>query len=327
MGIDRTKDDRFICIGVQSTVSAESRCTSAATPGSFAVIAPRQRDFLYQVDHLGGRWVMRTNWNAPNYRLMALADGTAWGDRTKWRDMVAHDPKVFIDDYALFYGFTAINERSGGLKRLRTLTAAGKSNFIASDEPAYAMSLGTNAEPGTDWLRYTYNSLTTPTRTFEVNAKTGERRLLKENPAPGYVAANYVTERVWVPARDGKVRIPVSVVYKKGFKRDGAAAMLQYAYGSYGSSSDPTWSPSVTSLLDRGMVYALAHIRGGQEMGRSWYDDGKMFAKKNTFTDFIDVTRYLVAQKYAAKDRVAARGRQRGRAVDGGGREHGARGL
>ncbi len=308
MGIDRTKDDRFICIGVQSTVSAESRCTSAAAPGSFTVIAPRQRDFLYQADHLGGRWVIRTNWDAPNYRLMTLADGTAWGDRTKWRDMVAHDPKVFIDGYELFDSFTAINERSGGLKRLRTLNATGKSNFIASDEPAYAMSLGTNAESATDWLRYAYTSQTTPTRTYEVNAKTGARKLLKENPAPGYVAANYVTERVWVPARDGKARIPVSLVYKKGFKRDGSAAMLQYAYGSYGASMDPAWSPSVTSLLDRGMVYALAHIRGGQDMGRSWYDDGKMFNKVNSFTDFIDVTRALVAQKYAAKDRVAAQG-------------------
>ena len=308
MGIDRTKDDRFICIGVQSTVSAETRCTAAANPGTFTVVAPRQRDFLYNADHNGGRWVVRTNWNAPNYRLMTLPDAKPLGDRSAWTDMVPHSKDVFIDGFELFDGFTAINERSGGLKRLRTLTASGKSSFIASDEPAYAMSLGVNAEAATDWLRYTYTSLTTPTRTYEVNAKTGARKLLKENPAPGYNAADYVTERVWVPARDGRARVPVSLVYKKGFKRDGSAAMLQYAYGSYGISSDPAWSPTVVSLLDRGMVYALAHIRGGQEMGRSWYDDGHMFAKKNTFTDFIDVTEYLVAQKYAAQDRVAAQG-------------------
>jgi oligopeptidase B len=308
MGLGRTKSDKFICFYMQSTVSNEQRCTPAASPGEFTILAPRQRDFRYTADHLGGKWVIRTDWDAPNYRLMTLADGTPWGDRTKWRDLVAHDPKVFIDSYELFDGFTAINERSGGLKRLRTLTTAGKSNFIASDEPAYAMSIDVNAEPATDWLRYTYTSLTTPTRTYEVNAKTGERKLLKENPAPGYNAADYVTERVWVPSRDGKVRVPVSLVYKKGFKRDGTAAMLQYAYGSYGISSDPAWSPTVVSLLDRGMVYALAHIRGGQDMGRNWYDDGKMFAKKNTFTDFIDVTEYLVAQKYASKDRVAALG-------------------
>lgn len=308
MGIQRTKDDKFICIGVQSTVSNEQSCTSAAKPGNFTVLAPRAREFQYQADHNAGRWVIRTDWNAPNYKLMTLSDGKAWGDRTAWADFVPVSDKVFIDGFELFDGFTAINERSDGLKRLRTLTADGKSSFIASDEPAYAMSLGLNAEPATDWLRYSYSSLTTPTRTYEVNARTGERKLLKENPAPGYVAANYVTERVWVPARDGKVRVPVSIVYKKGFKRDGTAAMLQYAYGSYGISSDPAWSPTVVSLLDRGMVYALAHIRGGQDMGRAWYDDGKMFNKKNTFTDFIDVTEYLVAQKYAAKDRVAALG-------------------
>jgi oligopeptidase B len=308
MGIQRTKDDKYICIGVQSTVSNEQSCTTAAAPGSFKVLAPRMREFRYQADHNAGRWVIRTDWNAPNYKLMTLADGKGWGDRTAWADFVPVSDKVFIDGFELFDGFTAINERSDGLKRLRTLTADGKSSFIASDEPAYAMSLGLNVEPSTDWLRYSYSSLTTPTRTYEVNARTGERKMLKENPAPGYVAANYVTERVWVPARDGKTRVPVSIVYKKGFKRDGTAAMLQYAYGSYGYSTDPAWSPTVVSLLDRGMVYALAHIRGGQEMGRAWYDDGKMFNKKNTFTDFIDVTEYLVAQKYAAKDRVAALG-------------------
>lgn len=308
MGLERTKDDKFICIVVESTVSNEQRCTSAANPGSFAVLAARQREFRYTADHLGGRWVVRTDWNAPNYRLMTLADGKPWGDRAAWSEFVPVSKDVFIDSFELFNGFTAINERSGGLKRLRTLTNAGKSDFVASDEPAYAMSMSVNPEPDTDWLRYTYSSLTTPTRTYEVNAKTGERKLLKENPAPGYVAATYTTERVWVPARDGKTKVPVSLVYKKGFKRDGTAAMLQYAYGSYGISTDPAWSPTVVSLLDRGMVYALAHIRGGQEMGRAWYDDGKMFNKKNTFTDFIDTTEYLVAQKYAAKDRVAALG-------------------
>jgi oligopeptidase B len=308
MGIGRSKSNKYICIAVQSTVSNEQRCALASKYAPFEIIAPRVREFRYTADHLNGRWVVRTDWNAPNYRLMTLADGKPWGDRTAWVDMVPHSTDVFIDRMELFDGFTAINERSGGVKRLRTLTTAGKSSFIASDEPAYAMSLGQNEEPGTDWLRYSYTSLTTPTRTYEVNAKTGERRLLKENPAPGYVATNYVTERVWAPARDGKTRVPVSLVYKKGFVRDGSAAMLQYAYGSYGNSTDPAWSPTVVSLLDRGMVYAIAHIRGGQDMGRSWYDNGKMFAKMNTFSDFIDVTRHLVAQKYASKDRVAALG-------------------
>ncbi|MFM6988244.1 MAG: prolyl oligopeptidase family serine peptidase, partial [Arenimonas sp.] len=194
------------------------------------------------------------------------------------------------------------------LLRLRTLAADGKSAFVASDEPAYTMGLNVNAEPGTDWLRYAYTSLTTPNTVYEVNVKTGERRLLKRDPVlGGYNPDDYVTERLWATARDG-TRIPVSVVYKKGFKKDGKAALLQYAYGSYGSSTDPRFSIINVSLLDRGMVYAIAHIRGGQEMGRAWYDQGKLLNKTNTFTDFIDVTRFLVKEGYAAKDRVAAYG-------------------
>jgi oligopeptidase B len=307
LGLTRTASDKYVCITMQSTVSNEERCTSAAAPGDFFTIAPREREFRYGADHIGDHWVIRTNWNAPNYKLMRVADRDVAAGRARWTDFVPHSPDVFIEGFDLFDGFTAIEERSGGNKRLRLLTNAAKSSFVASDEPAYAMGLDVNREPDTDWVRYRYNSLTTPSRVYEVNARTGERRLLKETPAPGYNAANYVTERVWAPARDG-TRIPVSLVYRKGFKRDGTAAMLQYGYGSYGLSMDPAWSPTTVSLLDRGMVYAIAHIRGGQEMGRAWYDQGHLLNKKNSFTDFIDVTRYLVGQGYAAKDRVAALG-------------------
>ena len=222
--------------------------------------------------------------------------------------MVPHSNDVFVEDFALFDGFTAIEERSGGLKRLRTLAADGESDFVASDEPAYTMRLGMNAEPDTQWLRYDYTSLTTPSTTYEVNPATGERKLLKRTPVlGGYDSANYVTERLWATARDG-AKIPVSIVYRKGFEPDGTTALLQYAYGSYGSSTDPAFNPAIVSLLDRGMAYAIAHIRGGQEMGRAWYDDGHLMNKKNSFTDFIDVTRHLVGKGYAAKDRVAAMG-------------------
>jgi oligopeptidase B len=307
MQLNRTQSDRFVCIFLHSTVATEQRCAPAAAPASFAVIAPRLRDHLYEADHLGGGWVIRTNWDAPNYRLMTLADASPLGDRSLWKAFVPTRPDVFIDGFNLFDSFTAIEERSGGVKRLRVLTKAGKSSFVASDEPAYAMWLESNPEPSTTRLRYTYDSLTTPTLTYEIDTATGKRTLLKTAPVIGYDASQYVTERVWAPARDG-TKIPVSLVYKKGFKRDGTAAMLQYAYGSYGNSTDPYLSLTTVSLLDRGMVYAIAHIRGGQEMGRAWYDDGHLFHKKNSFTDFIDVTRYLVAQKYAAKDRVAAQG-------------------
>lgn len=317
MGIGRTTDDKYICITVSSTVSAEQRCAPAANPTSFTIVAPRQRDFLYDADHLGNRWIVRTNWDAPNYRLMTVADAKANGTRAAWTDLVGVKSDVFIEAFKPFDGFLAIEERSGGNKRLRTLTSAGKSTFVQSDEPAYAMDLSVNEEPATPWLRYTYGSLTTPTTTYEVNTTTGERRTLKVQPVPGYDASAYVTERVWVPARDG-VRVPVSLVYKKGFARDGKAAMLQYGYGSYGASMDPGFSAATVSLLDRGMVYALAHIRGGQEMGRAWYDDGHLMKKQNSFNDFVDVTRWLVANRYAAKDRVAALGGSAGGLLMGG---------
>ncbi len=307
MGISRSRSDAYICITVQSTVSSEQRCTSAAKPGAFAVIAPRERDVEYSADHLDGRWVIRTNWKAPNFRLMTLDADAALGDRKAWKELVPHQDDVFIEGYELFNGFVAIEERSNALLRIRTL-ADGKSEYVASDEPAYTMGLNVNAEPGTDWLRYAYTSLTTPNTIYEVNVKSGERKLLKRDPVlGGFNPDDYVTERQWATARDG-TKIPVSLVYKKGFKKDGSAAMLQYAYGSYGSSTDPRFSIINVSLLDRGVVYAIAHIRGGQEMGRVWYDNGKLLNKINTFTDFIDVTRFLVKQGYASKDRIAGYG-------------------
>ena len=169
------------------------------------------------------------------------------------------------------------------------------------------MGLDVNSEHDTPWLRYSYTSLTTPATTYEFNTQTGERRLMKRQPVIGYDASLYTTERVWVKARDG-TQVPVSLVYKNGFKKDGTAALLQYGYGSYGASMDPGFSGPVISLLDRGMVYAIAHIRGGQEMGRAWYEDGKLLHKQNTFNDFVDVTAALVKQGYAAPDRVAAMG-------------------
>jgi oligopeptidase B len=307
MGVARTSDDKYICIHLYSTVSSEQRCTRAARPGEFALVAPRERDHLFSADHVGDNWVIRTNWNASNYRLMTVKDSAAAGGKAAWSDLVAHNPAVFIDNFKPFNSFIAIEQRSNGNKNLRLLMNSGRSSDVASDEPAYTMEIGDNREVDATKLRYTYDSLTTPRITYQVDATTGARTVLKRTPSPNYDSGNYVTERVWAPARDG-TRIPVSLVYRKGFQRDGSAAMLQYGYGSYGSSSDPNWSPTIPSLLDRGMVYAIAHIRGGQEMGRAWYDQGKLLNKKNSFTDFVDVTRFLTSQGYAAKDRVAAMG-------------------
>ncbi|WP_454832340.1 S9 family peptidase [Pseudoxanthomonas wuyuanensis] len=305
MGIRRSRDDRFICIGVESTVSSEVRCTPAAAPGEFAVLAPRERDVEYDADHLDGRWVIRTNAGARNFKIVtAPSDATS---RAQWTDWLPHDDNVFIEGFELFDGFTAISERSQGLERIRLIRADGGQDYVKADEPAYSMGLDINSEHDTPWLRYSYTSLTTPATTYELNTQTGERRLLKQQPVIGYDPSQYTTERVWVEARDG-AKVPVSLVYRNGFRKDGTAALLQYGYGSYGASMDPGFSGPVVSLLDRGMVYAIAHIRGGQEMGRAWYDDGKLLNKQNTFNDFVDVTAALVEQGYAGPDRVAAMG-------------------
>ena len=305
MGIGRSRDDQFICISVESTVSSEQRCASASDPSRFAVLAPRERDVEYSADHLDGRWVIRTNWKAKNFRIMTAPSGST--SREEWKDWVAHSDEVYIEGFELFDGFTAVSERSNGLERLRLLRASGKEEYVKADEPAYSMGLDVNSEHDTPWLRYSYTSMTTPATTYELNVDTGERKQLKQQPVIGYDPGKYATERLWATARDG-TKVPVSLVYKKGFQKNGKGALFQYAYGSYGSSTDPGFNSTIVSLLDRGVVYAIAHIRGGQEMGRDWYDNGKLLHKKNTFTDFIDVTDALVKQGYAAPDRVAASG-------------------
>ncbi len=319
IGLYRSRDDRFVCLAIGSTVTSELRFLAASDPTAtgFDILAPRERGIEYGADHHDGRWVIRTNAPLPdgsparNFRLALAA--TDARDRAAWQDWIGPREDVFIEGIDLFDGFSAIGERSDGLARIRVVdgtpgSPAAVASHVASDEPAYAMHLATNAEPGTEWLRYVYTSLTTPTTTYEVNVRTNERRLLKREPVlGGYDAEQYVTERVWVPARDG-ARIPVSVVYRKGLEKNGSAALLQYGYGSYGASMDPAFSVSTVSLLDRGVVYALAHIRGGEEMGRAWYEDGRQLKKQNTFNDFIDVTRHLVQLGYAAADRVGAYG-------------------
>lgn len=307
MGLGQTSDEKFICVFVASTVSDEMRCAPTAKPTDFAVVAPRAREFKYDADHIGSRWIIRTNRDALNYKLATVGDADWTRGPAAWRDLVPASKAVFIEGFKPFDGFIAINQREGGNRSIRLLTDAGKSSAVKADEPAFTMAFGMNAEVATPWVRYTYSSLVTPTTTFEINAQTGERRTLKVQPVPGYDPTKYATERLWATARDG-VKVPVSIVYRKDVKRDGTAPLFQYAYGSYGFSQDPGVDPGRIAMLDRGVVYALAHIRGGQEMGRGWYDDGHLLNKKHSFTDFIDVTRYLVREKYAAPGRVAAMG-------------------
>jgi len=308
-GVGTTKDDRYIVIASNSTVSSEMRVAKADDPAfKFRILIPRERDHEYNADHLDGKWIIRTNWQAKNFRIVE-ADDKQVADKKSWRDLIAHRDDAFVESFDVFRDFLAVEERSNGLANIRIRGwRDGKSFLIDSDEPAYTTGLGANAELDTSLVRYTYTSLTTPASTYDFDIATGKKILLKREPVlGGYEQTNYVTEHVWAPARDG-VKVPISLVYRKGVLRDGTAPLLQYGYGSYGMSMDPGFSSSIVSLLDRGFVYAIAHIRGGQEMGRDWYENGKLLNKRNTFADFVDVTHYLVREKYADPKRVFAMG-------------------
>lgn len=306
--VERSKSERYLFIGSESTTSSEWRYarTDDAT-FSFAVVSPREEDHEYQVDHLDERFLIRTNWRALNFRIVDVPV-TAAADRTRWRDVVAHDAEIFIQDFELFRSFLAVNERSQGLMNIRVQRWGDAPFRLTADDPAYTMALGSNPELDTTRLRYVYTSLTTPATTFDYDIADGSRVLLKREPVLGdFDPANYVSEFVWAPARDG-LRIPVSIVYRKGTPLNGTAPLYQYGYGSYGLSMEPAFSSSRLSLLDRGFVYAMAHVRGGQELGRRWYDTGRLEHKWNTFHDFIDVTDHLLARGYGARDKVFAAG-------------------
>lgn len=309
MWVNNTTDGEYIQIHLDQTVSTEVRVLDADTPdGDFQVLAPRERDFQYAADHLAGRWIIRTDLNAPNYQIMTVAHADI-GDKNKWQPLIAHRDDVFIQDFVVFKDYLAINERVDGLRRIRIMPWANpeQAQVIASDEHVYVTYFERNVQQDTPILRYTYSSLITPSTVYAYNMATGERKILKQQPVPNYDASLYTTERTWATAADG-TKIPVSLLYKKGLRKDGSAPLYQYAYGSYGSSSEPSFRSNIFSLVDRGFVYAIAHIRGGQEMGRHWYEDGKLLKKINTFTDYIDVTKHLVTNGYAHPDKVFGMG-------------------
>ena len=315
--IYRTKDEKYLLIHTQSTVSSEVRYADASSAKlAFKVFLPAERDHEYQVEHANGRWLVRTNYQAKNFRIVAVKPGDE-GNRAKWQDVVAHRDDAFIDAFDVSRKFLTVEEHSNGLRKLRIRpwghdNDASKDVFVTADEPSYTMSLDVNREFDNDDLRYTYTSLVTPRTTFEYNFDTAKRVMLKREPVlGGYDPAKYTTEFAWATARDGK-KVPVSIVYAKTTPRDGTAPLLQIGYGSYGASYDPEFSYLPPSLLDRGFVVTIAHIRGGQEMGRAWYENGKLLNKVNTFTDFIDVTRWLAANKYHDPKKAFALGRSAG---------------
>jgi oligopeptidase B len=308
IGAGRSEDKKFIFLASFAKTSREFRYLRADNPaGEFKTVLPRQDGHEYDVDHYEGQFYITTNKDAKNFRVVTapLSDPS----EKNWKTFIAHNPAVKIDNLTFFVGHLVVSEREGGLSYLRVIdTKTKQSHRIAMAEPDYALFLGANPEFNTATVRFNYQSMVTPASTYDYDMNTRERKLLKQQPVlGGFDAKNYEAKRIWAVARDG-VKVPVSLVYKKGMVFDGKAPMLLYAYGSYGASMSPTFSSARVSLLDRGVIYALAYIRGGGEMGEDWRQEGRMMKKLNTFNDFIDCADYLEKNKYTSADRMVVNG-------------------
>ncbi len=307
-GIYKTKSKKYLVIWAGSTLTNHYQILDANTPdGKFKEFSPRERGLEYSIDHYGDKFYVVTNLDAQNFRLMETADTKT--SKPNWKEKIAHRKDTLLQGIEIFKDYLVLSERAQANTLMRIIDQkTGKKHYLDFGEPAYTLYPSINLDFDTELLRYGYTSLTTPNSTYDYNMKTRERKLLKQTEVVGgYKAEEYQTERLWATAADG-TPIPMSIVYKKGIKKDGRNPTLIYGYGSYGASMDPTFSITRLSLLDRGFVYAIAHIRGGQEMGRKWYEDGKMFKKKNTFTDFIDCAEFLIEEKYTTPEHLFASG-------------------
>ncbi len=304
----KSKTDKYIIIGSYSTLSTEYRLLNADDPnGEFKVFNPREKDHEYQIAHFEDKFYIVTNWKAKNFRLMETAENAT--SDYNWKEVIAHRDDVLLEDIDIFRDYLVVSERKEGLINLRIINQHDKSEYYMEfDEDAYLVYATDNYEFNTELLRFRYTSLTTPFTTYDYNMNTKERELLKQNEVLGKFDPNdYQSERIYATADDG-TKIPISLVYKKGLKKDGTNPLLLYGYGSYGSSLETYFGSHRLSLLDRGFVYAIAHIRGGQEMGRWWYEDGKLLKKKNTFTDFIDCAEFLIDERFTNSDKIFAVG-------------------
>jgi oligopeptidase B len=303
-----TKSRQYIQLVSSQTLSNEYRLLDSFHPENEAVVfLPREADHEYHLDHLGERFVIRTNWDAPNFRLMESA--AAGGPKADWVEIVPHDSKVFLEEFELLRDWLVIEDRSDGLTRIR-YRKYGTNDFEVMDfgEPCYSAGLAPTVLWETDTIRYAFSSLKTPPSVIDADLSSGQKTVVKqEEVLGGFQSENYVTERLWATAGDG-VRVPIGLIRHRETPVDGSAPLLVYGYGSYGYSMEDGFSPLIFNLVDRGFVYAIAHIRGGQELGRQWYEDGKLLKKRNTFTDFIDCTRHLIASGFADPKRVYARG-------------------
>ena len=304
----KTKSKKYMIIASAQTLSSEYRFLDADnTDGKFQIIQPREKDHEYDVDHFQDKFYIKTNWNAKNFRLMETpVDKTT---KENWKEVIPHRENVYLQNIEIFKEFLVVGERKDGLRQIRVIKWDDRSDYYLDfDEEAYTTYISSNPEFDTNLLRFSYTSLTTPNSVYDFNMKTKKKELLKQEEVVGdFDPNNYVTERHYATAQDG-TKVPISLVYKKGLAKDGNNPLLLSGYGSYGSSRDPSFSSVRLSLLDRGFVYAIPHIRGGSEMGRYWYEEGKLFNKKNTFTDFIDCAEYLIEQKFTNSDKMFAMG-------------------
>ncbi len=307
-GVYRSKSGKYIIIWNGSTLVSDYHILSADNPnGNFVNFTPRGTEHEYSILHYGSKFYIVTNWEAENNRLMETPEDAT--NMSNWTEVIAHRDEVHLLDFDVFDNHLVLNERGNGLRGLRIINqTSGKDQYINFGENAYTAWISTNREFNTNILRYGYSSLVTPSSTFDYNMDTGEKTLMKQNEVVGgYNSDNYYSERLYAKARDGK-KIPISLVYRKDLKTEVAQSLLLYAYGSYGSTNDPYFSSTRLSLLDRGFIYAIAHIRGSQIYGRQSYDDGKLLNKKNTFFDFIDAGKYLIDNNFTDSEQLFCSG-------------------
>lgn len=310
VSVGKEKSKKYIVIGAESTLTTEYRILNSDTPDAeFKVFQPRVRGLEYSISHFGDSFYILTNKDkATNFKLMKTPENAT--EKKHWKEVLAHREDVLIEDIEIFSNYLVVEERSNGLNHIRIMPWSGEGEYyLPFGSETYNAYTTTNVDFDTDILRYSYQSLATPSSVIDFNMKTKEKEIKKEQAVLGgqFDKNNYVEERVWATAKDG-VKVPISLVYRKGLKKDGNNPLLQYAYGSYGVTMEPYFSTTRLSLLDRGFIYAIAHIRGGEDLGRQWYEDGKLLKKKNTFTDFIDCSQFLIREKYTSPAHLYAEG-------------------
>lgn len=309
MGLGKSRDESLIIIDLASTETNDMWVLDANQPqGEFTALMPREQGHEFDVDKLGDTFYIVTNWQAKNFRLMTATSDTI-ADKSQWQTHTPHRETVLLEGVELFNDFLVLSEREQGQARFAVVNKNGERMNLEFDDPCYYAAIAMNPEPNVTHARIYYSSLTTPGSLYNVDLSTGKKTLLKQQKVLGdFNAQDYQSERLMVSARDG-VKVPVSLVYRKdSFKKDGSNPLFQYGYGAYGIIIDPSFSSTSLSLLDRGFVYAIAHVRGSEMLGREWYVQGKKQHKKNSFNDFIDITQALVAQGYGAQDKVFASG-------------------